>query len=426
MAVVDLRVCAIGVCAALVAGCGGMGMMSSSGGGGSNSTMVTVTFTGTVMPAVVAAKIGTGAFAAETLSSGMLTLSIPSGTNNYAVAAQCPAQAPQPGSQTEIVWEASIADGTSQTYSCPSGLNQTGTLTGSLNASAIPGVQSFWIDSQYAGHATSVGVTSGATASFNLPAASGNDRVLVLAFGSQGPAAAKNFDNQMVPGALNGGNTVVFGAADETTPQTITYNSVPSGFSSPSTLVTLAMGGNANSVPYAERATTQYPALPASATEMGDVYYFTANSSANGTNSSEVEAGTTSSGGPVSLTFPAPWSYAGPMPAALPTFTFAYSGFSGNANALQNIGMVWQSGSGAGFPANYFISVEATANYQAGSTTLAVPDLSGVAGFPTPPASGTQVEWTASIFQQSYSFTSTTPLNATWSSVSNGGSYMVP
>ena len=55
-------------------------------------------------------------------------------------------------------------------------------------------------------------VTGGATASINASAPTGNDRVLVLAYGSEsqspwsgGPLAAINFDSQTVPGALNSG-----------------------------------------------------------------------------------------------------------------------------------------------------------------------------------------------------------------------------
>ena len=410
---------------ALCAGCGGGGSTTTTGGGGSDSTTVTITFSGTAMPTLVAAQIGTGAFTAQTLSSGTLSLSIPSGTSDYAVADLCPGQA-------EYLWEASIKDGTSFSFACPGQPNLTPDLTGSLDATAVPGVQSFEVYPQNGSVVGSGGVGGGSQGSFEALAPVGSDRVLVLAYNDNanqgGPAAATNFENQTVPGALNGGNTVVFGTADETTSEAIAYNNVPSGFSSPETYVGLEMGGGGPAevlVDLALETTTQYAALPASATETGDLYYLSAGAYDTGSSStSVVAASTTISGGPVSFTFPSAWSYAGPTPAALPSFTMGYAGFSGT-NVIQNVTITWTSGSGAS-PTNYGIYLEATANYQSGSTTLAIPDLSGVSGFLPAPASGTQVQWSAAITQQSYGLGSQAPLNGTSSDVQNYGSYTAP
>jgi len=417
------RLWVFGVCAALVAGCGGSGSTTGSGGsgggggggGGTTSTTVTFTFSGPNVPVLVAAKIGTGAFSAQTLSGSTLTLSIPSGTSNYAVAYLC-------SSQFEIVWEASIADGTSPSESCPSVQSQTGTLTGSLDATAIPDVQYFYVNSQNASSVSSDVLGDAQAAAFSQPGPVGNDRVLVVAYNSQGASvAAKNFDSQTVPGALNGGNKVVFSAADETTPTAITYNNVPSGFSSPSTSVYLATAGGSQTIAYGG-GTTQYPALPAAVIENGDAYFFEASSAlTSGGVYSEVSTETTTSGGPLSITFPAPWSYAGLTPAALPSFAIGYSGFAGKTNVVQQAMLLWQPGIGTSL-----IFVNATADYQGGSTTLAVPDLSGVSGFVAPPASGKSVEWTASVTQQSIALWSKAPLNSTSSFVLNNGTYTVP
>lgn len=70
--------------------------------------------------------------------------------------------------------------------------------------------------------------------------------------------------------------------------------------------------------------------------------------------------------------------------------------------------------------------VEATANYQNGSTALAFPDLSGVAGFLPAPVSGSMTVWTAEIVQSSAGATLTMPSSATVSAVVNTGSYTVP
>ena len=428
------RLFVLGVCAALVAGCGGSGSSNgggggggTGGGGGNSDTTVTITFYGPSQPSVVDAQIGTSAFAAETLSGNILTLTIPSGTSNYSVVYLCPALVTGGTSaQFEYLWEASIVDGTSLTFSCAAQPSLTPTLTGSLDATAIAGVQQFQINARNAASFNG-GYANGPTSSFNVPAPAGSDRVLVQAYTNQnqGPVAAKNFDNQTVPGALNGGNTVVFGTADKTTPEAITYNNVPAAFASPNTSIQLGMNGTSQAYYYASDATTQYLALPASATEDGDVYFLDASASSASIPSS-VNTLTISSGGPVTFTFPAPWSYAGPTPAALPSFTMGYTGFAGQANVTQNVWIFWGSGSGGGSSSTNNIQVAATANYQAGSTTLAIPDLSGLQGFFAAPASGKQVEWVVSMEQQSWSLTAEPSLNSTANEVMNSGLYTVP
>ena len=447
MPAVDSRLCVIALCAALVAGCGGGagttgggggGGGGGNGGGGNNSTTVTVTFGGPVVPVLVAAKIGTGAFASQTLSGDTLTLTIPSGTNNYAVAYLCPnpLAALAHSSQYEYVWEASTADGTSPSFACEANdvlPSQAGNLTGSVDGTALPGgLGEIQIYSQ-SGNSIFEDAQGGpltGTTNFNLmQAADGNDRILILAVSEVAPQvleAAKNFTNQTVPGALNGGNTAVFTTADETTNEAITYNNVPSGFQSPQTYAAFQLSGAAGAtlIPLNMAATTQYPALPASATESGDIYFFSVG--AVGPGNADVFAGATNSGGPVSFTFPAPWSYAGPTAAALPSFTTNYAGFSGQTNVLQEASTQWTTSVGASSTVIDNLQVEATANYQGQSTTLAVPDLSGVPGFLASPASSTQVSWDVEIWQQSFSLTGATPLSATWSGVENYGGYTVP
>jgi hypothetical protein len=408
-------------------GSGTGGGSTGTGGSGNSATTVTITFYGSSMPLLVAAQTGSGALAAKTLSGNTLALSIPSGTSIYSVAYLCPALGTgQSSSQFEYLWEASVLDGTSVGLHCGYQPSPTPTLSGSLDASAIPGVNSFQINAQTSNSFNGGYVYNGPTASFDVPAPAGGDRVLVLANTSQadGPAAAKNFDNQTVPGALNGGNTVVFGTADSTIPEQITYNNVPSGFSSPSTYVTLSMNGAAQVFNYGSNATSQYLALPASATETGDAYFLDANAS-NANLPISVNTETISSGGPVSFTFPHPWNHANPTPAALPNFAMDYTGFSGKANVNQNAWISWkpQNVSSSGLQN---IQVETTANYQSGSTTLAIPDLSGLAGYFAPPSSGTRVEWNIWMQQQSWSLTAQSPLNGTLNDVSDSGQYTVP
>ncbi|HMG88297.1 MAG TPA: hypothetical protein VK574_21385 [Terracidiphilus sp.] len=380
-------------------------------------------------PTAVAARIGSGAFTAQALNSGTLSLTIPNGTANFAVAYVCTLPlGPQAQVPEQFVFEASTADGSSFTEPCPVAVpsSQTGTFTGSVDASGIPGATLVDIA---ASNGTSTAVAGAAlNGAFSLVEPAGADRVMVLAYNNSQQGlltslvAAKNFTNQTVPGALNGGSTVVLGAADETTPQAITYNNAPPGYSAPTTVVGFIMGG-AGGFTVAAPATTQYPALPAAAVQGGDFYKFLATVISSSKQGEEVLVlANSSSGGPVTFTFPAPWSYRGPTPAALPNFNFAYTGFAGKPGVIESAAVGWVSGTGV----SSFFEVDATANYQSGSTALAFPDLSGVAGFQPAPTSGSPAVWTAEIVQFSAGATLTMPSNATGNAVANSGTYTVP
>jgi hypothetical protein len=326
----------------------------------------------------------------------------------------------------ESVIEESTLDGTSLTEGCgvfPQSF-QTGTLTGSLDASAIPAASFLTVNAQSGASGTSYS-SSTPVANFTLNAPAGSDRVEVLAFNSvsQGETfslvAAKNFSGQAVPGALNGGNTVVLGSADEATEAPITYANMPSGFPPPSTIAVYeTAGGGAFLI--ADAATNQYPVLPQGAIQNGDSYAFEATARDNFQAVSSFISG--SAGGPVSFTFPAPWLYAGPTPAALPTLDFNYTGFAGEGGVTEAASIGWSVGT---YSEN-FITMIATANYQNTATTLATPDLSGISGFFANPQSGTQAVWSASISQNSGGGLQTAPSTATSNSVQNGGAYTVP
>lgn len=427
--------------AVLLAGCGGGASSGGNGGGtggggNSNPTTVTFTFQG-ALPAAVAAKIGSGSFTAQTVSSGTLTLSIPSGTTTLAVVYLCPAYTETAGPSQfqinqEVVNEVSTADGTQFYGSCPQApaTGQTGTLTASVDASAVPGVSILDLDAVN-GSNTAAELAATATASFSFAAPAGTDRVELFAFNQQITpeegfltlVAAKDFSGQAVPGALNGGSTVALGAADEVTAEPITYANVPSGYSAPTTEVTFNVNGS-HGVIIEDAASNSYPALPVSAVESGDTYLLMAhaNDSSNIANEVMCEQ-TTSSAGPASFTFPTPWTYAGPTAAALPTFTFAYTGFSGSAAITDVASLFWSPSSTM---QDAFV-VTASTNYLSGSTSLAMPDLSGVAGFLPAPVSGTSVSWGASVNQgiPGVAQASLSP-NETSSTVTTGGRFTVP
>jgi len=412
-----IRLSVLGVALTSIAGCGGSSGGGSgtggTGGGNNNSTTVTYTINGGT-PTAVATQIGSGSFTAATLNGGKLTLSLPSGTTNFAVAYVCP---PLPSTEIletdEDVFEASSLDGVSFSGGCPSPVtgSATGNLTGTIDSSAISGASSLYI---YVQNGSALGGGTGGVpiSNFQLEAPTGTDRVELAVYSSDpnlypqsySLLAAKKFSNQAVPGQLNGGNTVVLGAADETTLEPITYNNVPAGYSAPATSALFQMDGN-NTLGITSPANSAYPALPAGAVESGDHYllYSTARSTLEPTEAVYAETNLTSAG-PVSFTFPAAWSYAGPAAARWPSYDLSYTGFSGNkAGACNIVSMEWWAGSNvASVELISYVQVNASANYLNGSTTVAVPDLSGLSGFVAPPASGTSVSWGAVIYHGDY------------------------
>ncbi|HUN85683.1 MAG TPA: hypothetical protein VMU48_14980 [Terracidiphilus sp.] len=436
MACAPIGVCIFSGTLLLVAGCGGGSVGGSGTGGGDNSTTVTFTITGG-SPSAVAAKIGSGAFTAATLSSGKISLSLPSGTTTFAVAFVCPSTSlteAGPQQTVENVVEATTLDGTSFTESCPilPGTQTSGTLTGSVDASAISGANILEVYAQNAQN----GPTEfplpvlGSSGSFSFAAPLGTDRVLVLAYDSVlsgdmeslgNLVAAKNFSSQIVPGALNGGNTVILGAADATTPEPVTYTGVPSGYSPPTALASFEINGG-GAILLGSAVTSTYPALPAGAVQSGDSYVFLAAAHNISNLGEQAQVITTlASAGPVSFSFPAAWTYPGPAAAAWPSFNLAYAGFAGKTGVTDAVDETWTTDAST----IDMVVVIATANSLNGSTTLAVPDLSGLAGFPAAPASGSNVVWTAVISQGSALSHAATG-NGSTMLVSNAGSYVVP
>ena len=385
---------------AALAGCGsgssttgGSGTGSSGGGGAqtSNPTTVTYTFTGGT-PTATAVQIGTGAFTAATLQSNKLSITIPSGTTTYAIAYVCPPVAEYGETITfESVIEASTQDGSSFPASC-FGSGTTGSVTGTVDASAIPGATSVVVRGNQA-YGTTLRTTTG---SFNASLLTGTNDVALIALNSSGTVlAVKILRGQTVPGALNGGNSIVFSTTDETTPQSITVNGVPSGYVTPATANVLYVTAGGTIFYLSTNATTQYLAVPSAAVAAGDFYSFEPNSDDVSTDTAFVGANVDSpSGGSVTLALPAAWSYAGPTAALLPTFNFSYSGFSSDAAITYESELEWQT-SQANFDT---VSVAATGNYLGSSTSVAVPNLSALTGFVAPAPAGTFVTWVAYIW----------------------------
>ncbi len=150
------------------------------------------------------------------------------------------------------------------------------------------------------------------------------------------------------------------------------------------------MGGHGVFSDCDRRTSTQYPVLPAGAVSSGDFYEFSSTST-NSAKPSEIVNATKLSAnlGAVSLTFPSPWSYAGPSPAALPSFNFSYSGFSGNDGVFDSGLLGWTTSNSF----NQYLLI-ASSNYLQGSArpwhSLIFPNIEG---FIAQPPSGTEVNW---------------------------------
>jgi hypothetical protein len=419
---------------------------------------VTYTFTG-VMPTAVAARIGSGSFAAAMLTSGSLSLQIPAGTTNSAVAFVCPpetfytggtgtrsgfvARAPRLRnhpiagvgtrkaqdiadgfytSTTEEVFAASTLDGTSFTTSCSGSIENTasnlGTATGAFDLSALGefvqldtvGINESSGASWYTQDVTGVGGVS--TKGFSAGFPVGNDRVILVVsgVGSNGGTldAVKSLNDQVVPGTLNNGEPIVFDASDIVTYQPITYKNLPAGCTTAATQAYFVPSGTQTQIGIGG-INGQYPVAPAHALENGDYYFI--QSDTVPCNTAAFVSMTTSLGGPITINFSPPWSYAGPTAAALPTFpNLDYSGFAGTGTQAVELEWFWSSPSGDISDYDFI----ATRNSMGGASSLTFPDLSGVPGFLALPSSGEEVDWGATLVQSTYGIQPVTAGSAVW------------
>jgi hypothetical protein len=410
------RVLILSILALLAAGCG------SGPSGAPQGTVITITFAGAFTPQAVATQVGGRAFRQAALLAGnLLVFNLPTGTTKYAVAYVCAEFS------DEFVLEATVEDGTVLTLSCP-GLSGTpaGQASGSADASAIAGASNVSVIGRESG-----GSLAGLSGPFSINLPVGTNDVAFVAFDSNHALGAKIVRDQSVPGVINNGNRVVFGPGDVTTLQTATVSNVPAGFFPPPVIASYHTV-NGTSFPLQIGAVafanpSQYPAVPSSAALNGDFYLYSASSLDTATFSQfmGVTQTTTAGGGPVSMALPAPWTFSGPAPAAFPTFTFNYSGFSGLPAVSQRAIISWSTA-----PTNRnLLTVTATQSFQNGATTLSIPDLTSLNGFFAPAASGARVSWSAEIFGgtvQEHVFSVNPPPNASISFVETRGTYIQP
>jgi hypothetical protein len=406
-----------------------LSILDCGGGSPSNSPppplsqTVVLTFTdGT--PAAAAVQTGTGSFMPASLTGNKLTVTLPSGTTKFSVAYVCPPIVLSTLTvNNEVIVQATTQDGAAFTASCPN-LPTTGMASGSVDASAIAGATDVWI-AGIGGFRTTV---LGTNKSFSVGLPMGmNDVAAIAVDGSLNALAVKLIRGQSVPGTLNGGNTIVLGSGDVTPIQPITVSGLPAGFAAPKAFVNYH-NASGTLIPLYNGPATQYRAMPAAATESGDFYLYDIGASDLTTGNSLVAViqTTTSGGGPLTINLPQPWSFSGPMPAALPTFNFNYTGFNGLAGGYQQAALTWftSSSNASG------IGMIATNSYQSGATTLTIPNLTSIPGFLPPPVSGASVSWAAGISGGSgpslaFSF-GQQPANGSISLVQNKGTYVEP
>lgn len=422
---------------ALLSGCGGGSSSAGSGGGGSsNPTEVTVNF-GAVLPTAIATQIGSAALTPVTPSS-TVSISLPKGTTKFAVAFVCPTTTISSGLaqnqlSTQTVEEATVSDGTFYSFFCAPADSKgtTGSLSFSVDASAIIGATEVSVQAENAQHFAQ-GPFGLVTSNATLAAPVGTDRVDVLAWNLSPNVsnqyvlttnAARSFPSQAVPGDLNGGNTVLLGAEDLVTPQSITYTHAPTQFGAPTALVDYLPTGSTYSLLLAIGATTTYPVLPAGVAQGGGIYEIQAEAfSLSSPFAAVAVLQRSSTAGPVSIDFPTPWFYAGPAAAAFPTMTFDYAGFSGRSGVTQASEMIWLTGQNA----QSIYIVRSSAAYQGSSSTLTMPNLSRLSGFLPPPPSGAQATWSAAVLQSDSGSFQLASGVSTQSTVLTDGTFTVP
>ena len=374
-------------------GGGNGGAGGGNGGGAPQASTVTVNFAPLGIPptpvTAVAVQTGTGTFAAVSLQNGQFTFSVAAGVSKYAFAYQCGLPVDPPGEgvsdSNEYVIEATTQDGMSVTADCSgavsfgSAASEVGMETGNVDATAVPNVFFVSIFGKQGSH-TDV-LTQGP---FSVSLPSGTQDIVFRATNSQ-TQAVKILRGQVVPGAVNGGNTVTFGPEDQAGGEGLDFSNVPAGnlifeksivefntANGTSFVIDLApLGGGGHF----------YPTVPSAAVQKGDYYAYGGVASAS-TQSSVQSVGSLQAVENGGLGFivnlPDVWFSSNPSNLGPPiVFTFDYPGFSGIPVIMQKAEVDWTPDGHL----SQSIAVIASANFQNGGNTVSIPDLS-MAGQP--------------------------------------------
>jgi hypothetical protein len=358
--------------------CGGNNSTSGSGPG----TTITASFSGTTMPTTIAYQVGTtGAFQTLALSGSSASFTLPPGTEAYGFAYICPTFLDASYYSNESTIQATTADTTSLSLSCPS---QSGFVNATFDASAIPGATSV---SLYVGYYSDQALaTSGLVGLTGIP--SGKFDVALVAEGQNGALALQI---QRGVSITENTPTITFPpmtAADELGTAPVSITGVPSaatvsGFSTTYN----TSGGLSVNLPDPFNGLPQtYPTAPATQSQSGDFYLI--QEAADLPTQSLYAVLSSSTATPVTVALPSPLSSTtAPTAAAFPTFKANTSGFTVAGTVVNSTWIQYQTPAVNSTVYNFYSYV--TQSWLGSNTTFTVPDLSTLAGFaPAPPAGG--------------------------------------
>ncbi len=402
-------------------GCGGSGSYSSGGGGSNpspNTTAITVTFAGSGQPLAAATQFGTGAWTTATVTNKTLTLSVPNGTTNYAVAYVCPTWQGMGPVNPENVIEATVADGVAYTVSCYAA-PATGTVTGSANASAIAGTANISVRGM-GGYGPSISGTSGSF-SGSMPNGS-NDVAAVAIDANQFPLGVKIVRAQTVPGAIP---AITLAASDAMVTQTITVTGSPAGFNAtPAVSASYLTGGGSSFYLDDNNSPTVYAVVPSAEALTGDYYSFETNNANVATSQHVYAYENTATAGAITLAYPPALPVAAPTAAAFPTFNFNYSAFAQSAFSSYTAEIQWPPSAGV----DDALTVIATAKYLGGgaTATVTIPNLTAIPGFLPSAPSGANVYWRAVVTGGTYAAWATAPATSSLQLAEDDGNYTEP
>lgn len=398
------------------------------------STEVSFTFANNILPTAVAEKIGSGLWTSVSLSgTAQLKITIPAGISTYGLAYVCPSHglmAINGQAIPQFVIEATITDSGSNVVTCPTGFPVTGAVTGTVKSSGIADVSSIILEGAQGTTAT-VDPNSGAILG-PLAVSNGDEDIAVEALDTSNyPLAVHILRSQTVPGSINtgSGSVLTLTSSDTTTSQQLTATNVPAGFGPPAlnAVYWTAGGTSFGLVATTFTNSTNYAALPASAVQKGDFYWFSASAnlaSANGESQTVLVNQNTTQVSAVNLVLPAPLALSAPTPAPLPKFEINYAGFSGDPVVSQWGEIAWETNSA--FTTLYTTTVTATSAYQNGSTILSIPDLGSLSGFSGVAPSRSTVTWSAGIYGGTYLWIGAMPTSGSLAGAWNSGIYTEP
>ena len=416
------RIAALSFAFAL-ASCGG-------GGGGAGSpvnppsagtTAITVSFVGGTLPTAVAESIG-GGWSSAALQGTSLVVNLPTGATTYAIAFRCPTYAVFGFVDPEYVIEATVADGTAYNLTCYTAPT-TSSANGSADASALAGAASVLVLGKD-GYGASLSAASGAFSGSMLPGT--NDVAAIAKDAAKNVLGVKIVRSQTSPGASNGGAAITLAASDAVSTAPVSITNISAGYDPTPECSVSYTTANGTSFYLNNNSTTSYAVVPSSEAAAGDYYTFESN---NANLTTHELLGTsiyaTNPGGAFTIPLPSPWTYGGPSAAAFPTFTFQYAGFNGMPSIVDNAQISWQENPTTQADINVF----ATSGYLGGATTLAIPNLTALAGFVAAAPSGTRVYWGAQIDGATYPVyyaSNPNPGNGKTAFVQLSGSYTEP